>query len=80
MNLCFTFLIIHYVGSDRCVMDEDQCWPRGRHSSWSNDGRDGGSPSPRRMHHSGSPSHKFKSTKPVWDVSVDMFLVYPKSE
>ncbi|XP_050711527.1 putative uncharacterized protein DDB_G0291608 [Eriocheir sinensis] len=53
------------------MMEQDQHWQRGRHSSWSSDGRDGGGGhSPRRMHHSGSPSHRFKPNKPVWDDTV----------
>ena len=56
-------------------MDQDQSWSRGRHSSWSNDGRESGSPSPRRTHHSGSPSHKFKPSKPVWDVSIELHCI-----
>ncbi|XP_045625829.2 uncharacterized protein [Procambarus clarkii] len=55
-------------------MEQDHSWPRGRHG-WNSDGlglglREGDNHSPRRMHHSGSPSHKFRPNRPVWDDTV----------
>ncbi|KAG7177632.1 histone acetyltransferase KAT6A-like [Homarus americanus] len=55
-------------------MEQDHSWPRGRHG-WNSDSmalglREGDPQSPRRMHHSGSPSHKFRQNRPVWDDTV----------
>ncbi|XP_053640320.2 uncharacterized protein [Cherax quadricarinatus] len=55
-------------------MEQDHSWPRSR-QRWNSDGlglglREGDTQSPRRMHHSGSPSHKFRPNRPVWDDTV----------
>ncbi|XP_071537336.1 uncharacterized protein [Panulirus ornatus] len=55
-------------------MEPEHSWPRGRHG-WNNDGlrsglREGDIQSARRMHHSGSPSHKFRPNRPIWDDTI----------
>ncbi|KAK3856637.1 hypothetical protein Pcinc_037049 [Petrolisthes cinctipes] len=57
----------------RLTMEEESGWSRGR-SGWGGEGRgvrDSASYSPRRTHHSGSPSHKYRPNRPpVWDDTV----------
>lgn len=72
-------LLMQIYGFCRFAMEPDHSWPRGRHG-WNSDGlrsglREGDIQSARRMHHSGSPSHKFRPNRPVWDVSFVSYTV-----